>query len=345
MASFEQTIFVFEQRKYSLQEILALKSAPDWLQTVQNQLIDFTSTRNEMEFHTSGSTGMPKRIVHQKTVLESSAKRTLDYFSLKPGDSAALVLPAEFIGGSMMLVRALIGGLTLHLLPPKLAVNEIPNVDFLPCTPAQFKAALQNDVLSDFNGTILLGGAPVGDIESVVGINLYVGYGMTETASHVALRPLTEKVYSAVDGVEFSTREGALVIDAPHLGVKELQTNDLVRLIDPHSFEFIGRLDDVINSGGLKIHPAVLESHFHSNGCGVCISSIADEVYGEAVVIVVEGEVSESRVKKLLKDVPRNQQPKFILSADKLPFLESGKLDRNEVRRLIQESQHLLSPL
>ena len=345
MASFEQTIFVFEQRKYSLQEILALKSAPDWLQTVQNQLIDFTSTRNEMEFHTSGSTGMPKRIVHQKTVLESSAKRTLDYFSLKPGDSAALILPAEFIGGSMMLVRALIGGLTLHLLPPKLAVNEIPNVDFLPCTPAQFKAALQNDVLSDFNGAILLGGAPVGDIEPVVGINIYVGYGMTETASHVALRPLTEKVYSAVDGVEFSTREGALVIDAPHLGVKELQTNDLVRLIDPHSFEFIGRLDDVINSGGLKIHPAVLESHFHSNGCGVCISSIADEVYGEAVVIVVEGGVSESRVKKLLKDVPRNQQPKFILSADRLPFLESGKLDRNEVRRLIQESQHRLSPL
>ena len=345
MASFEQTIFVFEQRKYSLQEILALKSAPDWLQTVQNQLIDFTSTRNEMEFHTSGSTGMPKRIVHRKTVLESSAKRTLDYFSLKPGDSAALILPAEFIGGSMMLVRALIGGLTLHLLPPKLAVNEIPNVDFLPCTPAQFKAALQNDVLSDFNGAILLGGAPVGDIEPVVGINIYVGYGMTETASHVALRPLSEKVYSAVDGVEFTTREGALVIDAPHLGVKELQTNDLVRLIDAHSFEFIGRLDDVINSGGLKIHPAVLESHFHSNGCGVCISSIADKVYGEAVVIVVEGEVSESRVKKLLKDVPRNQQPKFMLSLDRLPFLESGKLDRNEVRRLIQESQHLLSPL
>ena len=345
MASFEHTIFVFEQRKYSLQEILALKSTPDWLQTVQNQLIDFTSTRNEMEFHTSGSTGIPKRIVHQKTVLESSAQRTLDYFSLKPGDSAALILPAEFIGGSMMLVRALIGGLTLHLLPPKLAVNEIPNVDFLPCTPAQFKAALKNDVLSDFNGAILLGGAPVGDIEPVVGINIYVGYGMTETASHVALRPLSEKVYSAVDGVEFTTREGALVIDAPHLGIKELQTNDLVRLIDAHSFEFIGRLDDVINSGGLKIHPAVLESHFHSNGCVVCISSIADKVYGEAVVIVVEGGVSQSSVKKLLKDVPRNQQPKFMLSAEKLPFLESGKLDRNQVRRLIQESQHRLFPL
>ena len=345
MASFEQTIFVFEQRKYSLQEILAVKSAPDWLQTVQNQIVDFISPRNEMEFHTSGSTGLPKTIVHQKTVLEASAKRTLDYFSLKPGASAALILPAQFIGGSMMLVRALIGGLTLHLLPPKLTVEEIPNVDFLPCTPAQFKAALQNDVLRDFSGAILLGGAPVGDLAPVDGINLYVGYGMTETASHVALRSLSEKVYSAVDGVQFTTREGALVIDAPHLGVKELKTNDLVRLIDARSFEFIGRLDDVINSGGLKIHPAVLESHFHSNGCVVCVSSIADEVYGEAVVIVVEGGVSESSVKKLLKDVPRNQQPKFMLSADKLPFLESGKLDRNEVRRLIQESQHRLFPL
>jgi O-succinylbenzoic acid--CoA ligase len=225
----------------------------------------------------------------------------LDYFSLQPGDSAALILPAEFIGGCMMLVRALIGGLTLHLLPPKLAVEEIPNVDLLPCTPAQFKAAMQNDALRDFSGAILLGGAPVGNIAPVNGINLYVGYGMTETASHVALRSLSEKVYSAVDGVQFTTREDALVIDAPHLGVKELQTNDLVRLIDAHSFEFIGRLDDVINSGGLKIHPAVLESHFHSNGCSVCVSSIADEVYGEAVVIVVEGGVSESRVKEALE--------------------------------------------
>ena len=130
-----------------------------------------------MEFHTSGSTGLPKTIVHQKTVLEASAKRTLDHFSLKPGASAALILPAQFIGGSMMLVRALIGGLTLHLLPPKLAVEEIPNVDFLPCTPAQFRAAMQIDALRDFSGAILLGGAPVGDIAPVDGINLYVGYG------------------------------------------------------------------------------------------------------------------------------------------------------------------------
>ena len=298
-----------------------------------------------MEFYTSGSTGTPKRIVHEKKVLKASAERTLDFFSLKSGDSAALILPAQFIGGTMMLVRALVGGLTLHLLPPKLAVKEIPNVDFLSCTPAQFKAAMQNDALRDFTGAILLGGAPVGDIKPINGINLYVGYGMTETASHVALRSLSEKVYSAVDGVQFTTREGALVIAAPHLGIKELQTNDLVRLIDVHSFEFIGRRDDVINSGGLKIHPAVLESHFHSNGYVVCVSSIADEVHGEAVVIVVEGGVSQSSVKKLLKDVPRNQQPKFMLSADKLSFLESGKLDRNEVRRLIQESQHRLFPL
>lgn len=245
----------------------------------------------------------------------------------------------------MMLVRALVGGLTLHLLPPKLAVKEIPNVDFLPCTPAQFKAAMQNDALRDFSGAILLGGAPVGNIAPVDGINLYVGYGMTETASHVALRSLSEKVYSAVDGVEFTTREDALVIDAPRLGVKELQTNDLVRLIDAHSFEFIGRLDDVINTGGLKIHPAVLESHFHSNGYAVCVSSTADEVYGEAVVIVVEGVVSENSMKELLIDVPRSQQPKFMLSVERLPLLESGKLDRTAVRRLIQESQHRLFPL
>ena len=345
MASFERTIFVFEQRKYSLEEILAIKSAPDWLQTIQDQLVEFISTRREMEFYTSGSTGTPKRIVHEKKVLKASAERTLDFFSLKSGDSAALILPAQFIGGSMMLVRALVGGLTLHLLPPKLVVKEIPNVDFLPCTPAQFKAAMQNDALRDFTGAILLGGAPVGDIEPINGMAIYVGYGMTETASHVALRTLSENVYSAVDGVQFTSNEDALVIDAPHLGVQKLQTNDLVRLIDAESFEFVGRIDDVINTGGLKIHPAVLESHFNSNGYVVCVSSTADEVYGEAVVIVVEGVVSENSMKELLIDVPRSQQPKFMLSVERLPLLESGKLDRTAVRRLIQESQHRLFPL
>jgi O-succinylbenzoic acid--CoA ligase len=345
LASFERTIFVFEQRKYSLKEILALKSAPDWLQTVQNQLIDFTSTRNEMEFYTSGSTGTPKRIVHEKKVLKASAERTLDFFSLKSGDSAALILPAQFIGGSMMLVRALVGGLTLHLLPPKLVVKEIPNVDFLPCTPAQFKAAMQNEAFRDFTGAILLGGAPVGDIKPINGMAIYVGYGMTETASHVALRALSENVYSALDGVQFTSKEDALVIDAPHLGIEKLQTNDLVRLIDTQSFEFVGRIDDVINTGGLKIHPAVLESHFHSNGYVVCVSSTADEVYGETVVIVVEGVVSENSMKELLIDVPRSQQPKFMLSVERLPLLESGKLDRTAIRRLIQESQHRLFPL
>ena len=219
-----------------------MTQVPLWMQVVQNQIKKFISPREEMEFQTSGSTGTPKQIIHKKSSLEASAIKTLDYFSLQPGDSAALILPAQFIGGSMMLIRALVGGLKLHLIEPNLVPEVIPNVDFLPCTPAQFKSLQSCGALDEFKGDILLGGAPVNGIEAAK-LNVYVGYGMTETASHVALRKLSSLTYRAVDGVNFHTVEGTLVIDAPHIGVRALKTNDLVELKSQQSFVFTGRAD------------------------------------------------------------------------------------------------------
>ena len=180
-----------------------MKKVPNWVETIQNQLVEFSSDNDVMAFQTSGSTGEPKTIYHKKEYLIASAQRTLDFFQLNRGDSALLMLPAQFTGGAMMLIRALVGGLTLHLIEPKLSIKEVPPVDFLPCTPAQFLSMLDNNVFNDFSGQILLGGAPSLKHLDIGGLKVYEGYGMTETASHVALKPYGEEEYRAVAGVNF----------------------------------------------------------------------------------------------------------------------------------------------
>lgn len=319
---------------------------PNWVEIIQNQLVEFASDSDEMAFQTSGSTGAPKTIFHKKKYLIASARRTLDFFNLKTGSSALLILPAQYTGGAMMLIRALVGGLTLYLVEPKLSIKEVPLVDFLPCTPAQFLSMLENGVFNDFTGQILLGGAPSQKRLSVGSLRVYEGYGMTETASHIALKSYGEEEFKAVEGVHFTLAKGALLITASHLGVHQLKTNDAAELTSATSFKLLGRLDDVINSGGVKMHPSKIESDLHNLGLkDICISSRENEQLGEQLVLVHTGQFKELELSNAVSSLPRIQRPKWYFSIEKLPILASGKLDRKELRGLIQEFPHLLSPL
>lgn len=309
-------------------------------------MIEFISDNKEMAFQTSGSTGVPKTIFHKKKHLIASARRTLDFFDLKVGSSALLMLPAQYTGGVMMLIRALVGGLTLYLIEPKLTTEQVPLVDFLPCTPAQFLSMLDNGALRDFSGQILLGGAPSQKTLDVGTLKVYEGYGMTETASHVALKTYGEEEFRAIHGVLFSLEDESLLITAPHLGVDQLKTNDVAELISPTSFKLLGRLDDVINSGGIKLHPDKIEGDLLSLGLNdICISSRQNEQLGEQLVLVYVGPFKELEVSKAVSLLPRINRPKWRFEVEQKPVLPSGKLDRKELRRLIREFPHLLFPL
>ncbi len=346
MTTFEHTRIVFQLKEYSVEEFISLKKVPNWVEIVQNQLVEFASDSDEMAFHTSGSTGAPKTIFHNKKCLIASARRTLDFFDLNIGSSALLMLPAQYTGGAMMLIRALVGGLTLHLVEPKLSIKEVPSVDFLPCTPAQFLSMLDNNVLNDFSGQILLGGAPSQKHLDIGGLKVYEGYGMTETASHVALRSYGEEEFKSVEGVYFALANEALLITASHLGINQLKTNDAAELTSATSFKLLGRLDYVINSGGIKMHPSKIESDLHNLGLkDIYISSRENEQLGEQLVLVYTGQFKELELSNAVSSLPRTQRPKWCFSVEKLPVLSSGKLDRKELRRLIQEFPHLLSPL
>lgn len=324
---------------------MEIPNAPKWLVHIQNQLQYLLNEQEKISFRTSGSTGDAKKIWLKKSVLIASAQKTLDFFNISEGDTAALILPAQYIGGAMLLVRSLIGGLHLHLYEPALCPIGVTSVDFISCTPAQFIALSKAQQFTAFQGTILLGGSslPAG-IDSKK-LNVFVGYGMTETASHVALRSIYDDHYTAMDGVTFSEREGALVIDAPHLEIYNMITKDEIELIDKTSFRFKGRLDDAINSGGLKIQPLEIEQYFSREGLEVYVSSIPHEEFGEAVVLVTQSRMSKEILEQILKDLPKNKRPKFQLNVQQYPQVSNGKIDRNSIRSLVKESQHLLSRL
>ena len=324
---------------------MEIPNAPKWLVHIQSQLGHLLNEQEKIGFQTSGSTGEAKKIWLKKSVLIASARKTLDFFNLGEGNTAALILPAQFIGGAMPLVRSLVGGLHLHLHEPALCPIGVTSVDFISCTPAQFIALSKAKQFTAFQGTILLGGSSLpGGIDSKK-LNVFVGYGMTETASHVALRSICEDRYTAMDGVTFSEREGALVIDAPHLEIHNMITKDEIELIDKTSFRFKGRLDDTINSGGLKIQPLEIEQYFSCEGLEVYISSIPHEEYGEAVVLVTQSRMSKEMLEQILKDLPKNKKPKFELNIREWPRLKNGKIDRKSIQSLVQESQNKLSRL
>lgn len=324
---------------------MEIPNAPKWLVHIQSQLQHLLNEQEKISFRTSGSTGDAKKIWLKKSVLIASAQKTLDFFNISEGDTAALILPAQFIGGAMLLVRSLIGGLHLHLYEPALCPIGVTSVDFISCTPAQFIALSKAQQFSAFQGTILLGGSSLPAGIDTKKFNVFVGYGMTETASHVALRSIYDDHYTAMDGVTFSEREGALVIDAPHLEIYNMITKDEIELIDKTSFRFKGRLDDAINSGGLKIQPFEIEQYFSREGLEVYVSSIPHEEFGEAVVLVTQSRMSKEMLEQILKDLPKNKRPKFQLNVQQYPQVSNGKIDRNSIRSLVKESQHLLSRL
>ena len=339
------TKFIYLGKEYSVVELMAIQNAPNWLMHIQSQLHYLLNEQEKVCFQTSGSTGHAKKIWLKKSVLLASAQKTLDFFNLSEGDTAALILPAQFIGGAMLLVRSLIGGLHLHLYEPALCPTGVTSVDFISCTPAQFLALSKAKQFAAFQGTILLGGSSLPNGYDSTELNVYVGYGMTETASHVALRAIHTDCYTAMEGITFSQKAGALVIHAPHLEIAEMITKDEVELIDKTSFRFKGRLDDVINSGGLKIQPLEIEQYFSREGLEVYISSIPHDEFGEAVVLVTHSVMNKEVLNQILELVPKNKRPKFEFNLREYPRLPTGKIDRKSIQSLVKESQHLLSRL
>ena len=332
-----KSLFVWNNRSYSATELVDLQEVPEHIATVQSALRFCLSQDSEWTLQTSGSTGAPKTLALSRAMIYGSARATLDAFELVPGSTAALVLPAKYIGGFMMVVRAFIGQLTLHLCEPR-ALPEVPEgLDFVSMTPAQF-IALQEAGKRIKVKTLLLGGSALASrFDSASYQGVYLGYGMTETASHVALRPLGSPIYTAVGSTEFSVNtDECLCISAPHLGIAQLQTQDRVRLLDKKRFHYEGRLDHVINSGGIKLHPEKFESVCDAHSIQAVMSAKGHERYGQVPVMVLRTMDDVKGLRKALRLWDGTAMPKEACIVPEWPLLENGKLDRLKLQTFIK---------
>ena len=226
-------------------------------------------------------------------------------------------------------------------------VNSSTEISFAAMTPMQVYNTLQvaeeRERLMQIKHLIIGGGAIDEALEAELRHfpnAVWSTYGMTETLSHIALRRISgqnnSQWYEPFDDVRVAlTDEGCLVIDAPGVCAQRLVTNDCAELQpDGRRFRIIGRKDNVINSGGIKIHAEEVEQMLRPHlSMPFIITKAPDPKFGEVVALVYEdsscGESGES-VKSICQSVlPKYWQPRRYLPVERILITETGKPRRD----------------
>lgn len=311
---------------------------------------EFTSDSEEVLCYTSGSTGIPKPLWIKKKRMLHSARRTATYFQLDESKNGLLCLPAKFIGGRMMLVRAMVSGMKIHSVKPVLnpLLEDLGcTIHFAAFTPAQVAEMLKEEVsrkrFSEIESVIIGGAAlnPKLEQELTTFPNaIYVTYGMTETVSHIALRKVGETQYTLISpaiSIGVNAKD-CLWIQDENLSDEVIQTGDVVKLTSPNSFEWLGRVDFAINSGGLKIHPEQVEQKIRRLPGWIdrsfFIASVQNATFGERPVLIVE-ESPEGADEKDLKNVlDKYEMPDKIYEVPQFFYTSNGKLNRTETLKM-----------
>lgn len=321
-----------------------IKEGSDFDTQIGAFILDWIDNKSFVVVNSSGSTGIPKSIRVLKSHMLNSAIATGDFFKLCPGDKALMCLPANYIAGKMMVVRAIILGLELDVISPSL--------DDLNCNEYYSFAAvvpLQLEKLTDFPHnikTIIVGGAPVSERIKQKLFNskfeIFETYGMTETVSHVAVRNLKTKLnlhnnpFKVLPDVKISKGENnCLVIEASHLASKKIVTNDIVNLISKTSFNLLGRVDNIINSGGIKLNPELIEQKLSlviENR--YFISSEPNKILGSQVVLIIESKNKTETIDFSVLD--KYEIPKTIYYLEAFAETNNGKLDRRATYKLLK---------
>lgn len=341
--------------KYNADEILrAGNGVGAWQEAVYHFLTEWFNDSEKITIHTSGSTGTPKAIELTKTAMRNSARMTNAFFGLNNTASALLCLPASYIAGKMMLVRAMVGDFNLIAVEP--SANPFSNlnqyIDFAAITPYQLQNSLEEIQKIENRklkiGKIIVGGAKINSkteatLQSLSTV-FYETYGMTETCSHIALRavngPRKSDYFEALNGVSIRTNEkGCLCISAPHLLPDEIVTTDMVQIQNQTAFKWLGRLDNIINSGGIKINPEAVEQKLAKHiAQPFFISSVPDELLGHKPVLVIESapytEQAEAALQAAIDtSLTKYERPKTILYIPQFRYSASNKILKAESLR------------
>ena len=322
----------------------------EFLQSLEAFLQEWHNDEPTVWVHTSSSTGTPKPMPVEKERMRASARLTCSFLGLKEGDSALLCMPLQYIAGKMVVVRSLVSGMKLIPVAPSghplKDLKEAPT--FAAMIPMQVFNTLQvpeeKDKLKKIKHLIIGGGA----IDEALANELkdfpnqvWSTYGMTETLSHIALRRLNGAEvsgwYTPFDSVNIRlSKEETLIIHAPNVCAEELTTNDIAEINDVGKFRILGRKDNTINSGGVKIQIELVEAALKAYlDFPFQITARKDAKFGEIVVLIYHKAIDEVSVRQVCeKALPTYWVPKAYIAVDELPMTGTGKPDRATARQM-----------
>lgn len=338
-----QTFDLVENSNLSDFQLIDASESDDQL---WNFIQQWNSKADSFCFHTSGSTGQPKVIVLTRAQLLYSAEQTLKYLHLDKDDKQLrflLCISPKFIGGIMLFVRAWLLNAELHILPPHTDFSKIKQtIDLCSLVPVQIQKLIHYPQKIKLLKNVLIGGAPLSplleqDVKKLLSKDQHwvATYGMTETASHIALRPVGTAYFKGIGDVFFDTdSRGCLTLKGSITNDQTLFTNDIISLIDSQTFEWSGRFDFIINSGGIKLSPEKIEKEIAQliGSNDFMITWIPDVKLGQKAVILHEPTTPAPPWN--LSGISKYEQPKIFLTIEKLPVKENNKLDRIKAHQL-----------
>lgn len=300
---------------------------------------EWDSNSPGIKAYTSGSTGAPKQIELSREDMLRSAQTTCRFFGIGRDSLLGLPLSVSYIAGKMMAVRALMSGAALYVESPSnmpLASYDGRQLDLLSVVPSQLPYLLDSGRI-EMARALIIGGSPLSPSmeQRLLDCGMrdaYVSYGMTETCSHVAMRPIGCDVYEALEGTQLNVdSRGCMVIDTAGASYSPLVTNDIVELRDSRHFRWLGRADNVVISGGIKLHPELIERKIGDvlGDVAYVVSGRPSEKWGSELIIRIESATPiadvDCRLRRVLSPV---EMPKDILYVDELPRTSSGKIKR-----------------
>ena len=310
---------------------------------------------------TSGSTGTPKGVMLSAAAIRAGAAAT-DARIGGPGEWT-LALGAHYVAGAMVVCRALLGGRALHLASPQLAdlpsrTDRPGSRHYLSVVPTQL-ARLRADrtalrALAGFDA-ILLGGAAVDpDLAEQLrgaGLRLVTTYGMSETCGGCVYdgRPL-DGVGITVDPDDQRVGITGQVLFSGYLGrpdltasalrlvpgagggtARMLLTGDRGELGADGDLRLLGRIDDVVVSGGLNVDLAAVQAAARRvlGTTELAALGVPDRVWGTRVVVITTARTTLAELRTALAaDLSHHALPRGLSHVDVLPTTSSGKIDR-----------------
>lgn len=311
-------------------------------------LSDWFSSEDRISVQTSGSTGTPKQIQLKKDFMKNSAKATGEFFKLKENTTALLCLSVNYIAGKMMLVRALTLGWNLDIVTPNSNIRINKQYDFSAMVPMQLRNSLSE--IHKIKKLIVGGGVVANDlIEKIQNLptKIYATYGMTETITHIAVKKLNnpahlqEKLicnefFKTLPNVKiYIDQRNCLIIKAKKLSDELIVTNDVVQLISDTQFQWLGRVDNVINSGGIKLYPErieeklskVIKSRFF-------VAGIKDAVLEKKLILVIESKEKLNIDFNKINGLTKYEIPKETYCVDEFIETETKKIQRQKTLEL-----------